>query len=314
MVTVSNKTGAAATFFVVVDSSAVAGGIFSVGATLGAIPAGDYCGNSAAPITVSGTTSAQTTVGYTNDYGFGTGCTGTSGADRAHAVTVPAGQHLTATVHPTSSWDPSINLVAGPAASCELLPRTCLVGSDSGGTMADDTIGYTNSTASAQTLFIIIDSFSSAQTGTYDLIVTIAAPPVGDICSTAVVITAGTLTAETTTGYSNDYAPASGATGCTGFSNNGLDKVYSISIAAGKTLTATLTPTNGTDPSIYLLANVAACIPAPLSCLAGTDVGGSGTAEVLTYTNGTAAAVSVLLVVDSFSTSPMIYNLVTSIP
>ena len=228
---------------------------------------------------------------------------------------MPAGNRLTATVHPVSAWDTAIEIVAGPATACETLPRTCLAGSDSGGSGTNDVAVYDNTGAQPVTVFVNIDGFSTTNPGTYDLIIAIATIPVappGDTCSTAVATAATTLTGETTVGYANNTAPGSGATNCTGFSNSGADKVYAITLTAGQILTATVTPTNGTDPSLYILQNPAACVAAPTSCLAGDDTNGSGSADTLTFTAPTAG--TYMLVVDTFSSSAtMTYNLTIGI-
>ena len=58
----------------------------------------------------------------------------------------------------------------------------------------------------------------------------------------------------TTVGYSNDIATDDMGPGCTTYDNTGADKVFSVTIPAGQTLTATVSPVSGYDPGIYILA------------------------------------------------------------
>jgi hypothetical protein len=67
------------------------------------------------------------------------------------------------------------------------------------------------------------------------------------------------------------------------------------------------------DPTVYILADLAACIPAPTACLGGADDNTAGVAETATYTNSTAAAVSVFIVVDGFYGTPYTFDLLTAL-
>jgi hypothetical protein len=81
-------------------------------------------------------------------------------------------------------------------------------------------------------------------------------------------------------------------------------------------MAATVTPTAPTtaDPSIYVLANLAACVSVPASCLAGADTGLDLDPESLKYNNTTGAPITVFLVVDTYDTNKgMTYNLTVTI-
>jgi hypothetical protein len=108
-------------------------------------------------------------------------------------------------------------------------------------------------------------------------------------------------------GNFNDYAPD---TTCTGYSTPGLERVYSVTIPAGQTLTADLVPGGTEDISMYFLATDQ-CIAAP-TCLAGTDIGASGDPEMLTYANTGTAPLDIYVVVDSWVSSPFTYTLTLS--
>ncbi|MDX2010771.1 MAG: hypothetical protein SFW67_11290 [Myxococcaceae bacterium] len=101
----------------------------------------------------------------------------------------------------------------------------------------------------------------------------------------------------TTVGYSNDYTPP---LSCTGFFNDGPDRVFSFTVPAGQRLIASATPSAGFDPSIYLLTgNPAQCTSSP-TCLVGDDTGAASSAATVRYDNRTASPVDIFIVVDSF--------------
>lgn len=118
-------------------------------------------------------------------------------------------------------------------------------------------------------------------------------PPGNDICAGAEDVTAAahgsggaTITADLT-GYHNDVQPPQA---CTGFVNDGPDAIYEVTVAPGKTLTATLTP-QGWDGAVEI---VQPCTLMPI-CLAGSD---GASPEVATYL--APAAATLYVVVDSF--------------
>jgi hypothetical protein len=166
---------------------------------------------------------------------------------------------------------------------------------------------------------IVIDAFDPAPTDTFSLAITVGPPPVGDSCGMPTVISAsGTLATETTAGFTNDYSPDQGATNCTGFTEDGPDHVYSIVVPAGKTLNVTVAPTGANmateDPAVYLLGAPASnCIPIPMMCLAGSDMGFDGDPEMVTYMNSGAMDQTVFIIVDTFRAVEMEYSLTTAI-
>jgi hypothetical protein len=100
----------------------------------------------------------------------------------------------------------------------------------------------------------------------------------GDTCATATPIPS--------LPYSDPSGNTIGATdniritGCAGISLEGPDVIYVFTVFAGNNLTFTLTPTDPEyDPAIYIRS---ACAQGTGSCVARTDVGFGGEAEVLT--------------------------------
>jgi hypothetical protein len=235
-----------------------------------------------------------TTAGASNDYGAGTGCAGTAGSDLVYAVDVPAGQRAAVSV--TSGdpmFNPSINLVAGPAATCGGAPRTCLASDDSGAAAATNTAGWTNTTGATVRIYAVVDSASATASGPFTVSAAITAPLAGDFCSIAERIPAG-MSMGTVVGYTNDFGTG---TMCTGVA--GADRVYVISVPAGQTLSAAVNSADGTfDPSINLQT---ACGGGARVCVASDDSGGATTLNTATYMNTGAAAQDVFMVVDTFS-------------
>jgi hypothetical protein len=139
---------------------------------------GETC-QSPTVVSSSGTITGQTTVGYINNIGTSNTaaalCGGYSntGPDRVYEVTVNNGQTLTATVTPTSSWDPGIYIVQGPATNCAASGTTCLGGSDANGGGTADVATYTNSSGSAVTVFVVVDRYTSGTGGPFDLTISL---------------------------------------------------------------------------------------------------------------------------------------------
>jgi hypothetical protein len=300
-----NASGAEQTVFIVIDSfsSTDDGGTFTLATVVETPPPpppGDVC--STAQAAAPGTLADQTTVGFYDDYNGGTlaeRCTTSDrGLDRVYSIAVPDGQRLTASVTPAETgYNPSIYLVAAPAANCDADPRVCLAADDLG--LADDTntVRYGNVTGAEQTVFIVIDSGSTEAGGAFDLEVALAVPPPGEYCANAEPLAPGTLLDQTTVGYANDYElPGS----CTGFATRGLDRVYSITVPAGQQLTVLATPAADYDVAIYLLPAPASSCSDDATCLAGEDSGGEGEADEVSWVNAGGAPAPVFVVVDCF--------------
>ncbi|MEO8845501.1 MAG: hypothetical protein ABI591_25155 [Kofleriaceae bacterium] len=138
-------------------------------------PANDTC-QTAATITL-GTAINGSTAGGVSNYNAGleaATCTGFAqpGADVAYKVTLTANQTITATLsNVTPDFDPSLSLVGPGAAAtvCTAAITTCTKGADANAAGAGET--FTATVAAAGTYYIIVDSFSSSQTGGFTLTV-----------------------------------------------------------------------------------------------------------------------------------------------
>ena len=141
-------------------------------------------------------------------------------------------------VAPEPGLDTQISLVAGSAAACDTLQVSCVGGANNGAAGAADTAIYTNTTATTQTVFAIIDTASVAPTANFSITATVSAIPDGDTCANATPIAANGALDGTTVGFANDYANGQG---CAGISS--ADRVYSVQLAPNQRLTASVQPT-----------------------------------------------------------------------
>jgi len=270
---------------------------------------GDVCptaevltpGTLASPLSVTGTT-----VNYANDYSDTnqSGCIGTSGRDRVYSVAMPTGARLLANIRQSSvgSYDPSINLIVGPASQCAASPRVCVAGDDLDSSSVVNSVRYLNTSGSAQTLFVLADSISSLdQGGGFRLDVSVDVPSAGDACETPIALTSGTpRSGESFTGLANDYFVTSrtSGSGCvTSTASAGPDRAYSVLVGAGETLNVTVTPAAGLDTAINLHADASEC--ASRTCTTSANTGGSGANDTLQWTNTGTSARTMLLVVES---------------
>lgn len=119
----------------------------------------------------------------------------------------------------------------------------------------------------------------------------------GETCASAVAITDGTITGQSTTGYTNNYESGLECRGTAG-----LDRVYSISVPAGQRLSALVSSNSTSDLSVSVLA-LADCEAAERHCIDSSDVGGTGQADIAFYDNTSGTAVVVAIIVDNYSSS-----------
>ena len=116
---------------------------------------------------------AQTTIGYANDHTSGTGCVPAAGPDRYYSLTIPAGLKLSVTVTPTSSWNPSVSIISTVGCSSS---SPCLASSDAAGTGAAEFVQYQNSIPAPLSVYVVVDSASGSEAGTFTLEATVTSP------------------------------------------------------------------------------------------------------------------------------------------
>ncbi len=300
----TNRSAVTKTFLVLVDTAAPGAGTFDIVATLTDPPPGDSCANATA--LTAGAAVAGTTLGFFDDYAGGstTSCAtfSTFGNDRVYGFSVPNGQRARVTVTPADAgYTPSLSLVAGPAAACEVTPRVCVAAANSGSSGAARTAAFFNGTGTAQGTFAIVDGSGS---GDFTIGLSTAAPSVDDVCTTATTalgvtaLTNQTLRPAGVT-FERDYPCVS--------ASRGPDRVYVAQAPANQRLTVTVTPTmmvmdGGFDPVLSLIAGPAsACDSAARRCVAGVDDRLRNQPETASFTNASTAAQTVFVVVGSYS-------------
>lgn len=133
-------------------------------------PANDTC---AGAIRLSGNqTVTGTTEGAANDVDVALNASwciryATPGSDVVYSVTVPNGATLTAGLTTTATMaDFQLLLLDGCNTAC------CFAGADSNGNGQAETLSYTNSTGASQTLFLVVDGYSTTE-GTFGLQVSV---------------------------------------------------------------------------------------------------------------------------------------------
>ncbi len=251
---------------------------------------GDTCAD-AFVITQSGTFTGNTQTA-SNDYSASNSCTGyaSTGPDVVYRVTLQAGDRLQASLAPSSGfWDTSIYLVT----SCSMIAQSCVAGQDNGN---PEEIDYT--TLVSGDFFLIVDGYAGAG-GAYDLDVTIGPAPIAnDTCGGAIDVTAGGTFSGNTTNAMPDYNTA-GLSGCTGFSAASNDVVYSVDLAAGERLQATMTAS--WDASLYVVTD---CANTTTTCVAGQDDGNPEEVDFTAMTAGT-----YFIIADGYNTASGTFTL-----
>lgn len=255
---------------------------------------GDRC-TDAFIVTGTGGTFTGNTQQAVNDYSASSSCTGfnSTGPDVVYRVSLQQGDRVRASLAPSNTqWDSSLYLVT----SCSAVAQSCVAGQDNGN---PEEIDYT--AAMAGDYFLIVDGFANAG-GTYSLTINISAAPIGnDQCAGAINVTAGGSFTGDTTNATNDYNP--GAGGCTGYAAAANDVAYSVTLAAGERLQASLTAT--WDASLYVVSN---CAMAAATCLSGQD---DGNPEQIDFT--AAQAGTYYVIVDGWGAARGTFSLDVSI-
>lgn len=259
------------------------------------------------------------------------GCTGdvTPGPDVVYKISVPAGQRLSATATPEAAtvgnqYDLALYLIEAPASNCSATPpdggTICAAASDN--TMALDapeTVSYLNSGTAAVDVFLVVDSYfdamqnnpdggiGAAQEGKFTLTTTVAPPPMGDTCATAIALTSGTALMNQDLGsYGPDY---SGVGACFG-SDTSNDVAYSITVPNGQLLSVTVTPSAMFDPTISVSESAANC---DVTCTGGADNGANGGVENYSFKNTSGMSKTLFLVVDGYNGSTGTFSIVANL-
>jgi hypothetical protein len=174
-----NFTGMSQTVFVIVDRQVAAPmtDVFDLGIDLQLIPAYDTCGTAGMPITMNTTLMMQNLANAADDYAWsGQRCVSSAfgSPDFAYAVSVPAGQRLTATAT-SMTFNPVLNVVGTP--TCAPVSQACVAGSNASLGLTE-TVTWDNNDATARTVFVVVEAGTGAAPGVFDLAISFApAPP-----------------------------------------------------------------------------------------------------------------------------------------
>lgn len=294
----NNSGTSALDVVVIVDTDGT--GTFDLALDVGPPPAGvigDHC--TGGPRLDGGTLTSQVFTGYLDDFDGVSSCGLSPGPDRSYRVQVPAGQRLAVTVTPTSTLN--IGLALAPdLAACTA--DMCIPTVDNGVAGEAETLYWTNGGTSLRDAVLVVDAFGEAE-GSYTLATSLAPPPTGGTCQTAVAIAAsGTRTNQSTAGLEASYLFSD--TTCR--ESSGRNAVYSVALAANQRLMVRVTST--TDSSINLIAGPATNCTQTVACLASIDDQPGGMVEELSYLNGaTARTVFVVISEYLFAASAMTY-------
>jgi hypothetical protein len=288
----TNGTTGAVEAFVVIDNGLVldGGGAYTLSVALTS-SGGETCAT-ARTLQSGVTLFNQSTTGMTSDYGSRFSCAFGNGPDAVYALTLFAGQRVRVEATPAAGFDPRLNLLVGAdPTACDGL---CAALASSAGAGQTEFLGYTNRGVEPAAAYVIVDSTSGS--GTYSIRADVDTPPPADSCHDPQPISgSGTFTG-TTLGYTNDYPFGCGTPG--------LDRVYSLTLGAGRRLIARLTAnTTGYAPRLHLYpgGDPAACDYPLNNCLATADQPDHAATRILEYSNRSDASGTYYLAIDALA-------------
>ncbi len=236
----------------------------------------------------------------------------------AVASEVAHGEVVAGALMPASDVDPSLYLVDNSTGTPTVVGA--VEDNDSFRGDFDATLNRFITTGGAYYFVIDYGSVLGANRN-FTMTFSSAPPAPGASCGTAIAIAAPGVVNGNTTGFSNNIDVTDmGAMACTeAFSDAegpyalpGPDMVYSITIPAGKTLTATVLPSGMWDSAVAIVSD---CTMAATSCVAGGDQGLDDVADTATYTNASGQPVQVFIIVDSWDGLQQgAFTLTTAIP
>lgn len=266
----------------VASTSGREGGTFTLGAALedvGAAPPNATC-TSATMLANGASVSNEVLTGASVRLGAACVPAG-QGPSLFYRVSVPAGSTLLATATPQGGLDPVLRVLDTCTST------TCRASVNATGANQAETLAYTNSTSSAQSIVLAVGSAAASPAGSYNLSVNIAPAPTNTRCAAATALPgAAQLTLQNATQGTENVTGA-----CLPMAT-GTALFYTVDVPAGQTLTARATPYPGMDAVVRLLSACGAT-----TCLASANTGAVGAAETLRYANTTSATQRLVLAV-----------------
>jgi hypothetical protein len=268
-------------------------------------PPQDRC-EAPGPAVTAATTISSTWQGLSATYPFATVnlCRATAGGvDRVHAVRIPAGRQLVASL--STAVDGVLNVVAAPESVCA--QNRCLTSADRGPAGAAEVASWANFGSAAQDVFVIASVYGQS-TSAAGYTLGIALPLAGETCAAPAILSSlpAMVLAQSTTNHTKDHS----LTTLPCRSSAGPEAVYSVVVPLGRTLAVNVS--SAADVVLNLVAGGSTCASTS-TCLTGANAVGAGAAETLTWANLGSSAVEVLVVVSSLSAAPMTYNLMAEL-
>lgn len=285
-ISIFNTDAAAKRFFAMVDSANPLGGTYDVQLIIDEPAADDRCVSAMSDLPL-GTATRQEMVGFTPDYGsVGANCLPALGPDRTYRVTVPPAQKLNMELTPVSDAgiDAVVGFIAGPASSCEALPRTCLGGIDFSVRGQIESGGIVNEGTQPLELFVVVADYERVTADrSFDLTASLGPIPDGESCAKPIVVAgAQRFATQSLRGASSDVSFNTAAAGSC-LNGQGLpDQIYEITVPANATFKANAIPQAGVNLALNLIEGSCRDVKA---CLANANAGGAGAAETLQWAN-----------------------------
>lgn len=204
-----------------------------------------------------------------------------SGGEVVYHLYLPTLKMWTASV--TSTCDLDIAVLS----ACDEAAASCLIVVDTGVS--------TNVPVSGD-FYFVIDGYAGASCAFTFTITEVTPPPPVDFCQYVVPLacTDSQLAGDTCTGQNlikTNWA-------CTGYTENGLENYYAITLNPGGDFAATVTFASK-DAALYVFDG---CVE-PFTCLTGADDTVTGQPETVSYTNSGTVPQTVYLVIDSYGTA-----------
>lgn len=246
------------TYYLIVDGYGNNAGAFILDVTTSPAARGGETCESAVVVPVAGGSFRSTTAGLMHRYNPPLSCTGfrEQGADRAYRLHSQEGD----VVEVQSAFDAGLDGALYVVRDCNNI-MSCIAGADRNPAGQPEDLRYVARGAADH--YIIVTSYAPGSSGGHDLAVR---PYSGATCQSAAPLNITNVPEFfSTRGHANTYSPSSN--GCTGYSEAGPDRAYSVRLNAGDQLNVLLHP-DGYDAALYAVSN---CADVNGSCFAGSD-------------------------------------------
>ncbi len=234
--------------------------------------------------------------GFTADYGPSTAnrCLLQQNQDRVYTLSVPSAQRVSFIIEP-SRTEVFASLIVGAASACSATPPVCERARQFQNTLRFP-IRWTNSTGSAQTVFLIVKGNASA-TNLYNIVAELDTPAVGDTCENPgpAIVGSTTLSAQTTMGFPGDTQTFH------------QDRVHRIDVPTDTRLTVSTQVAAGPSAEVRLVRAISNCYDDTPDRSPLGEYPMPGPTAV--YVNGSGATESLYLIIGTLIAMPSTYDL-----